>query len=102
MRLGEKRRAAAVFADDARHGVRVARQPIFDQISRVQAYELLYRPGTGDGYETSGAAATARVILAAVSDFGLDHLAGKADIHINLPGELIRKPIDIPLPPDRV
>jgi EAL and modified HD-GYP domain-containing signal transduction protein len=52
--------------------------------------------------DTSGAAATARVILAAVSDFGLDHLAGKADIHINLPGELIRKPIDIPLPPDRV
>ncbi len=102
MRRGEKRRAAAVFADDARHGVRVARQPIFDQISRVQAYELLYRPGTGDGADTSGAAATARVILAAVSDFGLDHLAGKADIHINLPGELIRKPIDIPLPPDRV
>lgn len=102
MRRGEKRRAAAVFADDARHGVRVARQPIFDQISRVQAYELLYRPGTGDVSDTSGAAATARVILAAVSDFGLDHLAGKADIHINLPGELIRKPIDIPLPPDRV
>lgn len=102
MRRGEKRRAAAVFADDARHDVRVARQPIFDQISRVQAYELLYRPGAGDGSDTSGAAATARVILAAVSDFGLDHLAGKADIHINLPGELIRKPIDIPLPPDRV
>ena len=61
MRRGEKRRAAAVFADDARHGVRVARQPIFDQISRVQAYELLYRPGTGDVSDTSGAAATARV-----------------------------------------
>jgi EAL and modified HD-GYP domain-containing signal transduction protein len=91
-----------VFADAARHDVRVARQPIFDQLSKVQAYELLYRPGTGEGADTPGAAATARVILAAISDFGLDHLAGKADIHINLPGELIRSPIDIPLPPDRV
>lgn len=102
MRRGERRRAAAVFADAARHDVRVARQPIFDQLSKVQAYELLYRPGTGEGADTPGAAATARVILAAISDFGLDHLAGKADIHINLPGELIRSPIDIPLPPDRV
>ena len=42
------------------------------------------------------------MILAAVSDFGLDHLAGKADIHINLPAELLRSPIDIPLPADRV
>ncbi|NBU24165.1 MAG: EAL domain-containing protein [Gammaproteobacteria bacterium] len=102
MRRGEKRRAAAVFADKSRHDVRVARQPIFDPLSKVQAYELLYRPGTGEGAGTSGAAATARVILAAVSDFGLDHLAGKADIHINLPAELISSPIDIPLPPDRV
>ena len=107
MRRKETRRAAAAFADPATHDVCVARQPIFDQLSKISAYELLYRPSTDDGdgaagQGPSGAAATARVILAAISDFGLDHLAGPADVHINLPAELIRSPIDIPLPPSRV
>lgn len=105
MRRRESRRAAAAFADAATHDVCVARQPIFDQLSKVSAYELLYRPSADDGGSgegPTGAAATARVILAAISDFGLDHLAGPADVHINLPAELIRSPIDIPLPPARV
>lgn len=107
MRRKETRRAAAVFADPATHDVCVARQPIFDHLSQVTAYELLYRPSADDGDGAagagpSGAAATARVILAAISDFGLEHLAGTADVHINLPAELIRSPIDIPLPPARV
>lgn len=105
MRRKETRRAAAAFAGAATHDVCVARQPIFDQLSKVAAYELLYRPSADDGAGgegPSGAAATARVILAAISDFGLEHLAGSADVHINLPVELIRSPIDIPLPPARV
>lgn len=107
MRRKETRRAVAAFADPAIHDVCVARQPIFDQLSKVSAYELLYRPSADDGDGSagegpSGAAATARVILAAISDLGLDHLAGPADVHINLPAELIRSPIDIPLPPARV
>lgn len=107
MRGKEIRRTAQGFAEAATHDVCVARQPIFDRSSTVSAYELLYRSGAdgGDGAAgawPSGAAATARVILAAVSDPGLDHLAGPVDVHINLPAELIRTPIDIPLPPARV
>lgn len=106
MRRDENRKAAAAFAEaSASHDVLIARQPIFDAFSKVVAYELLYRPTTEDAADSApvtGSAATARVILAAVSDFGLKRLVGDADVHINLPAELIRNPIDIPLPPARV
>jgi EAL and modified HD-GYP domain-containing signal transduction protein len=106
MRRDENRKAAAAFAAaSASHDVLVARQPIFDAFSKVIAYELLYRPTAEDaatGAALSGSTATARVILAAISDFGLKRLVGDADVHINLPAELIRDPIDIPLPPARV
>ena len=106
MRRDENKRAAAAFAAaSATHDVLVARQPIFDVRLKVMAHELLYRPtleDEGAGGELPGSAATARVILAAISDFGLKRLVGDADVHLNLPAELIRKPIDIPLPPERV
>ena len=106
MKKYDNRRAAAAFAAaSGSHDVLVARQPIFDPLSKVKAYELLYRPSADDeedGAGVTGAAATARVILAAINDFGLDRLSGGADIHINLPAELIRQPVDIPLPASRV
>lgn len=106
MRKDDNRKAAAAFAAvSGSHDVLVARQPIFDPLSRVTAYELLYRPTAEEGgaaADIPGSVATARVILAAISDFGLDRLAGGADIHINLPAELIRDPIDVPLPASRV
>ena len=100
-----KKAAAALAAASATHDVLIARQPIFDARSKVTAHELLYRPtleDEGAGGELPGSAATARVILAAISDFGLRRLVGDADVHLNLPAELIRMPIDIPLPPERV
>ena len=106
MRRDDNRKAAAAFAAaSASHDVLVARQPIFDALSKVVGYELLYRPTAEDavdGDAVPGSAATARVILAAISDFGLKRLVGDADVHINLPAELIRAPVDIPLPPGRV
>jgi EAL and modified HD-GYP domain-containing signal transduction protein len=106
MRSDENRKAAAAFAAaSGSHDVLVARQPIFDGFSKVVAHELLYRPTAEDiaaGTVLPGPAATARVILAAISDFGLERLVGDADVHINLSAELIREPIDIPLPPTRM
>jgi EAL and modified HD-GYP domain-containing signal transduction protein len=106
MRSDENRKAAAAFAAaSGSHDVLVARQPIFDAFSKVNAHELLYRPTAEDlaaGTVLPGPAATARVILAAISDFGLKRLVGDADVHINLSAELIREPIDIPLPPTRM
>jgi EAL and modified HD-GYP domain-containing signal transduction protein len=106
MRNDENRKVAAAFAAaSGSHDVLVARQPIFDAFSKVVAHELLYRPTAEDaaaGTVLPGPAATARVILAAISDFGLKRLVGDADIHINLSAELIREPIEIPLPPARM
>ena len=106
MRRDENKKAAAAFAAaSATHDVLIARQPIFDVRSKVTAHELLYRPtleDEGAGGDLPGSAATARVILAAISDFGLRRLVGDADVHLNLPAELIRMPNDIPLPPERV
>lgn len=82
----------------------VARQPIFDAQCVITAYELLYRgsPGAIKAQMIDGTLASARVVLGALGDIGLDKLAPNALAHINLPDSMLRAPFAPPLPPERV
>ena len=78
----------------------VARQPIFDADFQVVAYELLYRdaPDAGQARIEDGSVATARVVIGALMDIGLDRIAGTLPVHVNLPEALIRRAAEFPLP----
>lgn len=57
----------------------VARQPIFDRRQRTVAYELLFRSAGADRAQfIDGNVATARTIVGALADIGLDALVGDA------------------------
>lgn len=63
---------------------RVGRQPILDRRRRTYGYELLYRPSEPGGAWTDGNQATARTMLSAFVDFGLNQLTGDRRVFINL------------------
>ncbi|HXN10875.1 MAG TPA: hypothetical protein VN859_06495, partial [Steroidobacteraceae bacterium] len=81
----------------------VARQPIFDDKMTVVAYELLYRSSAQDLHARiiDDATATAQVVVGSVAEIGLERLSGGADVHLNLPRELIVNPAELPLRPER-
>lgn len=97
-------RGDARAADSDAPLICVARQPIFDAAYNVIAYELLYRgsPGAAKVQMVDGTLATARVVLGALADLGLDRLSPGVRAHINLPDALLRTPVAPPLPADRV
>jgi EAL and modified HD-GYP domain-containing signal transduction protein len=81
----------------------VARQPIFDRRLRVWGYELLFRdvslqresPATGE-------TATAKVIVDALMDLGLERIVGGALALVNIPRLFVFDRLLLVLPPDRV
>lgn len=94
----------ALAGDPAAQLICVARQPIFDASLRITGYELLYRgnPAATRVQMVDGTLATARVVLGALSDIGLDTLSPGVLAHINLPDALLRTPLVLPLPPERI
>lgn len=84
--------------------ISVARQPIFNARCEVMAFELLYRgsPQAVQIDRIDGTLATARVVLGAISDIGLERLAPDVRVHVNLPDALLREPLLLPLSPSRV
>ena len=100
----EPTRQDAPDSDDHAPLICVARQPIFDAACNITAYELLYRgsPGAIKAQMVDGTLASARVVLGALGDIGLDKLAPNALAHINLPDAMLRTPFAPPLPPERV
>jgi EAL and modified HD-GYP domain-containing signal transduction protein len=85
-------------ADD----IYVVRQPIFDRQQRVLAYELVHgRVGEAPTEPLSETAGTARIVLAAVTDIGLERLVGRSTAHLALPLELAREGLSWPLPPEQ-
>src|SRR5437764_7309445 len=59
---------------EAGEAVLVARQPILDQHETLRGYELLHRPLLAAAPIKDPEAATARVIVAALADIGLERL----------------------------
>lgn len=83
----------------------VGRQPIFDRSLDTVAYELLFRNGAdaSSANVIDGGAATARVLVSAVTEIGLNNLVGSKKAFVNLTEHFIVHPhLLAALPPERV
>lgn len=81
--------------------IHIVRQPIFDRQQRVLAYELVHGlVGDIPSESLTVAARTARVVLAAITDLGLERLVGRSVAHLALPLELVGEGLTWPLPPE--
>ena len=69
---------------DAVTDVVLARQPIFDADLRIKAFELLYRAVGEEGLPQHPSKATATVLVAALTDVGLERLVGDQRAFINV------------------
>lgn len=79
--------------------VHVGRQPLFDRAGRVLGHELLFRDGeVAHAAVSSGASASAHVLLCSFLDLGLDALVGHGVAFVNLPRPFLTGVL--PLPPD--
>jgi c-di-GMP-related signal transduction protein len=79
----------------------VARQPIFDKLQRVYAYELLFRKGTSNAYSaTDGDQATSSVISDSFLLFGVDALTSGKKAFINFTQNLLMDDTATILPKD--
>lgn len=64
--------------------VYLARQPIFDRSQHVFGYELLHRVGDGEAWDPDDDVVTLQVIRKAVLEFGLNALAGRHRLFLNV------------------
>ena len=80
----------------------MSRQPIYDRNGRVFAYELLYRTEGSDQAGVMDDPASARSLVNALIDIGLDELVGDKLAFINLPENLMHEPTIRLLPRERV
>ena len=88
---------------DAVTDVVLARQPIFDADLRINAFELLYRAVGEQGLPAAiPRKATASVLVAALTDVGLERLVGNQRAFINVNREFLLSFRPLPLPADRV
>lgn len=83
--------------------VYIGRQPVFDAKLEVVAYDLLYRESEANEARVADAeAATGRVIVDAVTEFGLDRLVGRHPALIRMGAGFLGDERVLALPPDRV
>lgn len=89
---------------DGREDYCIARQPICDADLKLAAYELLYRnnASTDNASVSSPHEATARVCTVAFMDIGIDRLADKHPVFINMTDEWLIKGDMLPEPADRI
>lgn len=81
----------------------LARQPIFDHLGRVFAYELLYRSGNVDFARIDDAMqATSRLITNTFLNIGLQTISNGKPVFINLPREFITQEVELTLDPGTV
>src|SRR5918997_5979031 len=82
--------------------VHVGRQPIYDRVGDVVAYELLFRDAAEATRATRRSAdATGRVIVAAFTEFGLERLVGERACFINVTREFLIGELPVPFAPDQ-
>jgi c-di-GMP-related signal transduction protein len=81
----------------------VARQPILDSRRRTTAYELLFRSGPENVFpRVDGTFASARVLHDSLHVFGLDTLAPRKRVYINVTRDILLKDVVRVLPPERI
>ena len=92
--------AAPAGAAAVLESVSVARQPILDRKGHIHGYELLYRCSANESWGEVGAARmTARVIVSACLDIGLERLVGPHRAFVNFDRELLLDENAMVLPP---
>jgi c-di-GMP phosphodiesterase len=80
-----------------------ARQPILDAAGATRGHELLFRrPDGSAGFGEDGTRATAHVLVAALTDVGLDEVAGTAPVWVNVTADFLLAVDPLPFPPERV
>lgn len=83
--------------------VHIGRQAIYDAAGDVLAYELLFRDrADASAATTRDSYATARVLTAAWSGFGLNDLVGNRAVFVNLTREFITGDLPLPVSPGQV
>ena len=81
----------------------VARQPIFDKLKRVVAYELLFRSGFENFFSANdGDVASQTVMSGAVHIFGLASLTGGKPVFINFTRSLLLSKLAFVIPPTQL
>ncbi|MBL4680973.1 MAG: HDOD domain-containing protein [Pseudomonadales bacterium] len=71
----------------------MARQPIYDQMSNITAYELLFRQyGEEHALVVDGDAATSEVLVNVFTHFNIDDIVGNKKAYINFTEKLIAEP----------
>jgi c-di-GMP phosphodiesterase len=82
--------------------VLLARQPICTASLSTVGYELLFRDASLTVGDLDATAATARVLVGAVADVGLDQLIGPHRAWLNVDAAFLHAFDVLPLPPERV
>ena len=78
----------------------IARQPIFDRALKVVGYEVLFRnDSTNEAHVSDDSAATATVVLNALTEIGLDRIVGSHTAWINLTRQFLLDGLASALPP---
>ncbi len=79
----------------------IARQPIFDRALAVVGYEVLFRndDASNEARVSDDSAATATVVLNALTEIGLDRIVGSHTAWINLPRQFLLDGLASALPP---
>lgn len=71
-----------------------ARQPILDRNNRIYGYELLYRDGMGQSYQSKdGDAATSQVMAASFLSMGFEEISGTKKAFINFTDRMLQNRI---------
>ena len=71
----------------------MARQPIYDQMSNVTAYELLFRQyGDDHAAIVNGDNATSEILVNVFTHFNIDDIVGNKKAYINFTEKLIAEP----------
>jgi c-di-GMP-related signal transduction protein len=96
------RQHAATRENLASEEIFVGRQTIYDRELNVLGYELLFRDANrNEATFDCGVQATSQVLLHALLDIGLNRIAGRAPVFVNIPQGLISDSITEILPPSR-
>ena len=93
------------FRVDERDALFVGRQPILDRALDTIGYELLFRGGAAvaSAEFVDGDVATARVLMNAITEIGLDTLVGRTRAFVNLTANYVAQPeLLASVPADRV
>ncbi|MBU0961245.1 MAG: EAL domain-containing protein, partial [Proteobacteria bacterium] len=81
----------------------VARQPIFDRLKRIYAYELLFRSGMDNAFpDLDGDTATSSLLSSSFFTVGIEQISGGNKVFINFTEDLLLRGTPAMFPPGNI